>query len=90
MEKAVVVLPAEEGHIPGIISVWKELMDFHAEIDPFYSRSADGHVHFIKLIRDCIYSETAYIVVALHGEKVVGYGTCQIHSFPPVFKEKWC
>jgi ribosomal protein S18 acetylase RimI-like enzyme len=90
MEPSVVIVPAEEHHIPGIISCWKELMDFHEEIDAFYARSLDGHIHFEALIRDYLQSSEAHIMVALHDDRVVGYGTCHIHSFPPIFLRKRC
>jgi ribosomal protein S18 acetylase RimI-like enzyme len=90
MDSAVEIVPAEEHHIPGIISCWKELMDFHETIDAFYTQSPDGYIHFEALIRDYLKSKEAHIAVALHQDAVVGYATCHIHSFPPIFLQKCC
>jgi len=82
------ILPAQDVHIPEIIKIWKEFMDFHKDIDLFFARSADGHIHQEKHIRDLVQSEDAQILVAVHSGEVVAYSISEIHMRPPVFRNR--
>ena len=79
------VIPATEKHVPDIVELWKEFMDFHKSLDPFYTRTDDAP--FERRVRDLISSEDAQVLVALDNDTVVGYSISQINSYPPVFKE---
>lgn len=79
---------AKDAHIPGIVEVWKELMDFHMDIDPRFTRSENGHISFEKHLRDMIGSEDTHILVALDNNTVVGFSICQIGKHPPVFEHE--
>ena len=80
------IIEATDSHIPEIIELWKEFMDFHKDIDPVLSRSEDGHLNFEKHLRDSISSEDYHILVALDKGHVVGFSTSQIRKYSPVFK----
>lgn len=84
-ESKVEVLPVQDAHIPEIIKIWKEFMDFHKGIDLFFARSADGHIHQEKHIRDSMQSENAQVLVAVRNGEVVAYSISEIHVRPPVF-----
>lgn len=79
---------ATESHVPEIIELWKEFMDFHKDIDPTLSRRQDAHLSFEKNLRDSISSEDCYILVALDKGRVVGFSDSQISKYPPVFERE--
>jgi ribosomal protein S18 acetylase RimI-like enzyme len=82
------VARAEPEHLPAILELWKELMDYHAPFDPLFTRADDGEQTFASHLRDLIASPDALVVVALDGGDVVGYAMASIGSYPPVFVRK--
>lgn len=78
---------AEDSHVPGIVEVWKEFMDFHKKIDPYNERSEDGHIHMEKYLRDSMNSQDAIVLVALDDDSVVGYSISAIGKRHPVFQQ---
>ncbi|MFC1953482.1 hypothetical protein ACFLWR_05065 [Chloroflexota bacterium] len=42
------ITTASEKHIPEIVELWKEFMDFNAEIDPYDTRGKDSHTQMEK------------------------------------------
>jgi len=80
------IAEAKQTHIPEIIEIWKELMDFHSEINPFFTRNDDGHHSFEKYIKESINSKKSQVLVALDGKKVVAYSLSNVAYYPPVFE----
>lgn len=66
--------------------MWKEFIDFHREIDPFYTRSRDGHVKFGEYIERLLGDDDSLALVALQANKVIGFGIARILKYPPVFE----
>ena len=79
---------ADKTHIPQIIEIWKEFMDYHKKLDPFFSRSDDGHLNFKNYINELIKSNEVQILVALDEGNVVGYSIALLQYYPPVFTKK--
>ncbi|MBN1572378.1 MAG: GNAT family N-acetyltransferase [Deltaproteobacteria bacterium] len=80
------VVPAADSHIPEVVEIWKEFMDFHSDIDPFLERRDDGHEHFENYLRERIDSDDAAVLVALDEDRVIGYSIVFISNHPPVLK----
>jgi ribosomal protein S18 acetylase RimI-like enzyme len=80
------IIEAKDSHIPEIIKIWIKFMDYHSDLDPFFTRRRDGHKNAEKFIRDLIKSENSLILVATKGDKVIGYSIATISKHPPVFK----
>ena len=38
------ILIAKDKHIPEIIDLWKQVMDFHKDMDAYWSREEGGHI----------------------------------------------
>jgi len=74
--------------LPAIVELWKELMDFHRNLDPFFSRSKAGHESFLKWIEKGIESDSTEIFVADDSGKIQGYILIEISNYPPVFELK--
>lgn len=82
------ITEATDNHIPEILDIWKEFMDFHKDIDPRFARSENGHLNFEKHLRDVIGSEDAQALIALDKSHVVGYSIAEIGKDPPVFERQ--
>ncbi len=80
------IILANKSHVPQILEVWKEFMDYHKSLDSFFNRREDGHLNFEKYIGELINSNEAQVLVALEEHKVVGYSIALIQHYPPVFK----
>ena len=76
--------------VPAIIEIWKELMDFHKELDAIFSRSATGHERFAEFLTSNMEKEGSCVLVAADCEHIVGYCQACISNYPPVLiKEKY-
>jgi GNAT superfamily N-acetyltransferase len=80
------IVAAQRNHIPEIVNLWKELMDFHKQIDPFYERDEGGHQSFEKFVGYLIESAESLVLVAVDDDTVFAYSIAQIKSHPPVFR----
>lgn len=82
------IVTGAESHIPEIVKIWKELMDLHENIDPFFARSEKGHIHFADRIRKLIAKDDAAVFVAVCNGLVTGYAIAMVHVYPEIFKER--
>ncbi|OFW57369.1 MAG: hypothetical protein A2W01_06945 [Candidatus Solincola sediminis] len=80
------VIPAEESHIPQVIELWKELMDFHRGLDGFYSRKKDGEISFRNYMEKCIMASDCLALVAIESDEVAGYSISTMSKHPPVLE----
>ena len=74
--------------LPEVAELWKYLFDFHSNLDPFFSRSHDGHENFLKWVEKQQESENAELLVADSSGKILGYIKIEICNYPPVFELK--
>jgi ribosomal protein S18 acetylase RimI-like enzyme len=79
------ILPAAESHIPEIVEIWKEFMDYHSDIDPYFARNEEGHSKFEEWLKELMKSDTALVLVALDRGMVLAYSLSQINQRPPLF-----
>jgi GNAT superfamily N-acetyltransferase len=88
MTTEVIIRKAAAEDVPSILGLWKELMDFHKELDLIFSRSADGHERFADFVTGHISSETSNVFVADAGKDIVGYCVAIVEKYPPVIEIK--
>lgn len=79
------VREAEKADLPAVVELWKELMSFHSNLDPFFSMSDEGPENFRNWVEKQMESDDAELFVADSGEDVLGYIKIEICSYPPVF-----
>lgn len=79
------IITATEKHIPEIIELWKEFMDFHKDVDPRFPLSSDGPANQEKHILNLLNKEDARVAVALDNGRVIGYSVIEIYNYPPIF-----
>ena len=80
------VVEARLEHIPGIVDRWKELMDYHRELDSLFSRRPDGHLRFGRFVGECIGNPEFIVQAAIAGPTIVGYALAKEERYPPVFE----
>lgn len=79
---------ATDSHVPEIVEVWKEFMDFHKDVDPRFPMRKDAHLNFEKHLRELMESEDNLILVALDKNQVVGFSTSRIAKYTPVWERE--
>jgi len=82
------IIEAKKAHIPEIIEIWKEFMDFHRDIDPFFARQENAHHRVKQYLLESIRSGKSQVLIALDGEKIAAYSLSRIAEYPPVFEHK--
>ncbi len=74
--------------VPGLVPVWREMMDFHAERDVFWKTREGAEDAFSKYVSENIKKDEALVLVAQNNEKIVAYCQCLIVEYPPVLITK--
>jgi ribosomal protein S18 acetylase RimI-like enzyme len=77
------IVKANATHVDGIVECWIEFADFHAALDPHFTRAADGHVTFGKYISEAMASPTSLVLAAIDKSSVVGYALSTVANYPP-------
>jgi GNAT superfamily N-acetyltransferase len=85
---SVSVIRGNPSHVEQIMEVWKEFMEYHRRIDPYYGTVEDGHLLFGQYIAGLMGQDESLVLVAAEGELLLGYCLCHVHHRPPVFTEK--
>ncbi len=78
------VITASGSHIPAIIELWKEFMDYHKDFEPVYARTADAAARFEEHLKKLMESDDSQVLVALDKGEVVAYSIAQISKRPPM------
>ena len=88
MQSKLTIRKAKPSDLFYVVELWKELMDFHRNLDPFFIRSKDGSDNFLKWVEKQMEIEDAELFVADVSGKIIGYSKIQISEYPPVFEKK--
>jgi len=85
------IVRAEEKHIHDIGKLWWEFMFFHQDIDPWFTPRENSIPGFEEnQVRRFMNSDKGQVLVALDGEKVVGFSLSEIQGpSAPMKREKW-
>jgi ribosomal protein S18 acetylase RimI-like enzyme len=78
---------ANEKHVPDIVTLWKDYIDFHAQLDPFFKRQEDGERRYMKYITEQIQLGKSLVLIGIDNDNVVAYSLSQIKMYPPVFQK---
>ncbi len=81
------IYSATDAQVPAIVEMWKEEMDFHAQIDPFFARRDNAHEDFQRFVVECIARPEFLVLVAIENAAVVGYGIAKVETYHPVFQQ---
>lgn len=81
-----IIREARPNDVSAIVALWKELMDFHALLDPFFTRDENGHLSFVRLLTQLMESGKGLVLVAVDGDRVVGFTQAAITNYSPTVK----
>jgi ribosomal protein S18 acetylase RimI-like enzyme len=83
------IVKAEEHHVSDICKLWLEFMQFSQDIDPIFA-PRDGAIPVFEKqeLRPFMKSENNLVLVAIDGEKVVGYSFSLINEPGNLVKRK--
>ena len=84
----VVIRKATEKDLLDIIILWKDFMDYHIHIDPFWTRSEMGHKIAHDFLKTHLNNNNFHILVSIYNNRVIGYQISQILEHPPVLKKR--
>ena len=82
------IFRGDESHVDQIMEVWKEFMEYHQRIDPYYDTVEGGHLIFGDYIVERMARDDSLVLVAMGGDHLLGYCLSYIHQRPPPFIEK--
>ena len=88
MQNKIEIREATQADLPDIVELWKSIMDFHRNLDSFFSRSQDGHRNFLDLVTKEMESDNSELFIAESEGKLLGFIKIQISDYPPVFEMK--
>lgn len=88
MQSNLTIRKAKPSDLPEVVELWKELMDFHKDIDPLFTLSKDGPDNFLIWVEKQMELEDAELIIADVSGKIVGYTKIEISNYPPVFEKK--
>lgn len=80
---------ATKADVPAILDLWIELMDFHAALNPVFTRSADAREKYEVFLWNLLDSGEALCLVAREEPSSgapAGYALARINREPPVFE----
>jgi ribosomal protein S18 acetylase RimI-like enzyme len=78
---------AQKKHLPQILALWQELMDYHAQFDPLFETRQDGAKNWEQYLRGMMQMREARVFIAIEEGQVIGYSPCRVASHPPVIKQ---
>ncbi len=78
------IIRATEYHVPAIIELWKEFIDYHRDIEPVYARTEDAAAKFEEHLKNLMASDDSQVLVALDRGEAVAYSISQISKRPPM------
>lgn len=82
------IIEANRSYIPGIIEVWKELLDLHETLNSGYGRKDGSEYTFAEFLSRSLSSPDSKLLIAIEGDEVIGYTLLQILKYPPIFKKE--
>jgi ribosomal protein S18 acetylase RimI-like enzyme len=82
------IVVARDSHVPGMVALWKEFMDFHKNIDPRFPVREDAHIGFEKHLRGLMATEDTLALVALDESRVAGFSVSQVDRYAPIWVER--
>ena len=85
---AIEIATASETHVPQIVELWREFMDFHKDLDPRFPLRAEAPASYENYLREQMHSPDWLVLVALDGDTVVGLTVGQIMKYPPIFQRE--
>ena len=88
MKSKIEIREGTRADLPDIVELWKSIMDFHGNLDSFFTRSQEGHLNFLDWISKQMETDKSGLFIAESEGKLLGYIKIEICEYPPVFEKK--
>ena len=82
------VTTATDTHVPGIVDLWVEFMDFHSDIDPRFPLKDNAAASFETHLKNLMAAEDTLVLVVLDRNRLVGYSTSQVMKSTPIWERE--
>lgn len=82
--KKIEIINAGPDHIPDILKLWAEMIDYHKDFNPIYRLQKNAQIYFEKHVRKLIDSMDSQVLLALDDGISVGYSISMISNYPPI------
>lgn len=82
-----VIRLATRRDVPQIVRLWEELMDYHRERDPLFTRAHNGSDLFHRFLEQNIDNDAACVLVAEAKDEIVGYCQGMLDRHPPALAD---
>ena len=79
---------ATEEDIAAILSLWRELNEFHTELDPQFQLVPDAGVQGEKHLRTHLDAPGSLLAVAERGAAIAGYCLAAVREQSPIFERR--
>ncbi len=81
-----VIRGAVPGDVEAVCDLWEQLFLLHARLDPIFTPSKDGRIHYRRWVLQQIAEPDSVVLVAEEDGRVVGYCMAQVQALPPVMR----
>jgi len=82
------IVEADEPHIPAILRLWTEFIDYHRDFEPIFTRTEGAEARFEEHLRKSMDREDAIVLVAIEAGQPIAYALAMISRFSPAVNEK--
>jgi ribosomal protein S18 acetylase RimI-like enzyme len=82
------IRPATSADVPEIVAIWGELAVHHAALDRAFAPSNRWQEEYRYFVRSLLGRDDALAVVAVEGDRLVGYGVGRISVLPGFFARR--
>ncbi len=88
MKNQINIRKAVENDVAAMVELWKEMMDFHKELDQLFTRKATGHEGWTDFITGHISNDDSCVLVAECNNQIVGQCLGFVSEYPPGITSK--
>ena len=81
------IIRAGPGHIEQARRIWVQFAEYHQRIDPYYWTVEGADALFGEYLLGRMADPDSMVMVAVDGERLVGYCLAHVHIRAPVFSE---
>ena len=83
MKAQVIIRAATSSDLANVVTLWQEHQEYHSQFDPYFERSMDANLGFLKYLRDNL--EEIGLFVAEIDNRLVGFILAGTARRPPCF-----
>ena len=81
-----IIRDAVPDDIADITGLWKEFMDFHKNLDPYFSRKESGHIQWASFMEKNMADDQWKIIAAEDDFEIIGFCTAAVIKNPPMME----